>query len=108
MGKIVHIVLWKIKRPPAASSKPIEEVLAQARQAISALKSVPGPEYCHLGPPMMDDRAQGYDWGLYSIFASKEDLKTYAVSEAHVKVVTENVRPLTEAGVLAYDFELDD
>ena len=78
--EIVHIVLWKIKRPPAASSKPIEEVLAQARQAISALKSVPGPEYvrvpsnyclnrliggtqCHLGPPMMDDRAQGYDWG---------------------------------------------
>ncbi len=31
--------------------------------------------------------------GLYSVFKSAEELQKYAVSEAHVKVVNENVRP---------------
>jgi hypothetical protein len=67
----------------------------------------------HLGPPLMDARAKGFDWGesktavprevygteltpaagLYSVFSSREALDKYAVSEAHVKVVTENIRP---------------
>lgn len=31
--------------------------------------------------------------GLYSVFSSPEALQTYAVSEAHVSVVTEHVKP---------------
>lgn len=31
--------------------------------------------------------------GLYSVFSSKEALQEYAVSEAHVKVVTDHVKP---------------
>ena len=34
--------------------------------------------------------------GFYSVFSSKEALQTYTVSEAHVKVVTDNIRPNTE------------
>ena len=64
---------------------------------------------------MLDARAKGFDWGmppprvghrgltwslgLYSVFASKEALQTYAVSDAHVKVVTEAVRPNTEGAL---------
>lgn len=37
-----------------------------------------------------------WDEGLYSVFSSREALDKYAVSEAHVKVVTENVKPNVE------------
>ncbi|KAK8847588.1 hypothetical protein IAR55_005447 [Kwoniella newhampshirensis] len=109
MGKIVHIVLWKLRRPSSSSSSSIsgaEDVFAQAKSAIANLKNVPGPEQFQLGPPLLVARAKGFDWGLYSVFASKEALQTYAVSDAHVKVVEEHVKPNVE-DVLAYDFELD-
>ncbi|ORY34006.1 hypothetical protein BCR39DRAFT_518103 [Naematelia encephala] len=107
MGKVVHIVLWKLRRPSLLTSTSTEDALAQAKKAISALKTVPGPETLTLGPPLIDARAKGFDWGLYSIFTDKDALQKYAVSEAHLKVVTENVRPNVD-DVLAYDFELDD
>ncbi|WVR04791.1 hypothetical protein IAU60_001803 [Kwoniella sp. DSM 27419] len=97
MGKVVHIVLWKLK----GSS------LDAAKEAISALYKVPGAETMKLGPPLIDARAKGYNWGLYSTFASPEALQKYAVSEAHVQVVENNVKPNVEE-VLAYDFELDE
>jgi len=81
--------------------------LSRARSEISLLKKVPGPEVMHLGPPIVDGRTKGFDWGLYSVFSSPEALQTYAVSDHHVKVVTENVRPNTE-DVMAYDFELEE
>jgi hypothetical protein len=34
--------------------------------------------------------------GLYSVFSSPEALQKYAVSEAHVSVVTEHVKPNTD------------
>lgn len=66
-----------------------------------------------LGPPLITERAKGFDYGtsssemgesqsrangagLYSVFSSPEALQKYAVSEAHVKVVNENVKPNVE------------
>ncbi|WVQ79867.1 hypothetical protein IAT38_001967 [Cryptococcus sp. DSM 104549] len=105
--EIVHIVLWKLKRPTVLTSTPVEEVLAQAKKSIAALKDVPGPELMQLGAPLIDARAKGFDYGLYSVFSSADALQKYAVSEAHVKVVKENVLPNVD-DVLAYDFELDE
>lgn len=49
--------------------------------------------------------------GLYSVFSSREALDKYAVSEAHVKVVTENVRPNvdgeSESSVSSFGFETE-
>ena len=58
--------------------------------------------------------------GLYSTFADRAALDKYAVSEEHVKVVNERVKPNVEGepmglfrvlaltvDVMAYDFELD-
>ncbi|ORX36660.1 hypothetical protein BD324DRAFT_626696 [Kockovaella imperatae] len=104
MGKVVHIVMWKLKQSAASAGS---EGHKAATQAISALKTVPGPETMQLGPPLIDARAKGFNWGLYSVFASREALDKYTVSEAHVKVVTENVKPNIE-DVMAYDFELDE
>ncbi|WWD21678.1 hypothetical protein CI109_106164 [Kwoniella shandongensis] len=100
MGKIVHIVLWKLRKQAG------EDGFAQAKAAIANLKTVPGPETFHLGPPLLDGRAKGFNWGLYSVFASPEALQTYAVSEAHVNVVEKHVKPNVEE-LLAYDFELE-
>ncbi|WVO16684.1 hypothetical protein L204_104364 [Cryptococcus depauperatus] len=105
MCKIVHIVLWKLKRPSALSSVSAEEFLAQAKTAIGALKNVPGPEYMHLGSTLIDGRAKGFDYGLYSVFSSAEALENYAVSEAHMAVVREKVQPNVD-DVFAYDFVL--
>ncbi|WWC68146.1 uncharacterized protein I206_102069 [Kwoniella pini CBS 10737] len=96
MGKVVHIVLWKLKGN--------QEI---AKQAISALYTVPGAEVFKLGPPLLDGRAKGFNWGLYSVFSSPDALQKYAVSEAHVKVVENNVKPNVE-DLIAYDFELDE
>lgn len=65
-AEIVHIVLWKLKRPSALTSTSTEEVLAKAKEAINALKNVPGPESVHLGPPLLDARAKGFDYGTGS------------------------------------------
>ncbi|KAK4687843.1 hypothetical protein P7C73_g2268, partial [Tremellales sp. Uapishka_1] len=122
MPKIVHIVLWKLKRPSILTSTSTEEVLLQAKAAIDALKKVPGPEtvglfvsarlvshscaiQLTLGPPLLDARAKGFDWGLYSVFSSAEALQEYAVSKAHMDVVINNVRPNVD-DTLAYDFEI--
>ncbi|ODO07837.1 hypothetical protein I350_03416 [Cryptococcus amylolentus CBS 6273] len=124
MPKIVHIVLWKLKRPSVLTSTSTEQVFAEAKKAISALKDVPGPETLHLGGPLIDARAKGFDYGwsasislyialkstlagLYSVFSSAKALQEYATSEAHLKVVKENVLPNVD-DVLAYDFELEE
>lgn len=42
--EIVHIVLWKLKRPAGLSGAAAEEALNKAKSAIAKLKEVPGPE----------------------------------------------------------------
>lgn len=63
LPEIVHIVLWRLKKPGLLTSTSTEDALAQAKRAIGALKQVPGPEVMHLGPPMIDARAKGFDYG---------------------------------------------
>lgn len=62
-AEIVHIVLWRLKKPGLLTSTSTEDALAQAKKAIGALKQVPGPEVMHLGAPMIDARAKGFDYG---------------------------------------------
>jgi hypothetical protein len=44
MLEIVHIVLWKLKRPTGLSGAAAEDALVKAKAAIANLKTVPGPE----------------------------------------------------------------
>lgn len=50
----------------------------------------------HIGPPLIEARAKGFDYGLYSVFKSREALDTYAASEEHVRVVKEKISPFVE------------
>jgi hypothetical protein len=42
--EVVHIVLWKLKRPSGLTGPAAEEALSKAKAAIANLKNVPGPE----------------------------------------------------------------
>lgn len=44
IAEIVHIVLWKLKRPSGLSGSAAEEALSKAKAAIGNLRGVPGPE----------------------------------------------------------------
>lgn len=43
-AEVVHIVLWKLKRPSGLTGPAAEEALAKAKAAIANLKNVPGPD----------------------------------------------------------------
>lgn len=47
----------------------------------------------HVGPPEIEARTQGWNWGLYSVFEDRAALDKYAVSDAHTDCVKEHVRP---------------
>lgn len=84
--EIAHIVIWKLK--PFDSPEHEQRVKA----GIAELKNVAGPEHMTVGPPAIEGRNQGYNWGLYSVFPSREALDKYSVSEHHVRVVNENIK----------------
>ncbi|CAE7208965.1 unnamed protein product [Rhizoctonia solani] len=129
---IIHIVMWKLKGSPDAdveSNPPTTFTDATAtgviqatqeqidaykedskREIAEALIKVPGPlAPMQFGPPQLPERAKGYEFALYSRFKDLETLRTYAVSDAHMSVVNNIVKPRTVPGeTMAYDFELPD
>ncbi|KAL7409210.1 hypothetical protein BDY24DRAFT_404047 [Mrakia frigida] len=104
--KIIHIVLWKLAPPPSTltSASDVAAHTQKIHDGIAKLLTVPGPLEGFVGPPKIADRAKGFDFGFYSVFADAEALQKYAVSDAHMKVVIEDIRPNT-VDVMAYDFE---
>ncbi|KAJ9107592.1 hypothetical protein QFC21_001051 [Naganishia friedmannii] len=77
MGKIVHIVLWKLKDTP------------EARSQVEKIKDLPsaGRIVCEMGDNKIvgEQRSQGYNWGMYSVWNSYEELHAYAISKEHVE-----------------------
>ncbi|CAE6423017.1 unnamed protein product [Rhizoctonia solani] len=129
---IIHIVMWKLKSQPddATGSQPpstftdatatgvIQATQEQIdafkenskREIAEALSKVPGPlAPMQFGPPLLPERAKGYEFALYSRFKNLESLNVYAVSDAHVSVVNNIVKPRTiPEATMAYDLEVPD
>ncbi|KAF8604612.1 hypothetical protein BDV93DRAFT_555470 [Ceratobasidium sp. AG-I] len=55
--------------------------------------SYAGPLTMELGPPLLPERAKGFDFGLYSRFKDKAALEAYAVSKEHMDAVINIIRP---------------
>ncbi|KAB5595731.1 hypothetical protein CTheo_744 [Ceratobasidium theobromae] len=112
--------MWKLKTQPAtpsgsqssatdATQEQIHEFQEKAKREIAAaLRQVPGPlATMQFGPPLLPERARGYNFALYSRFKDRAALDAYAISEAHMSVVNNVVKPYTEANeTMAYDFEV--
>lgn len=69
--------LWKLKDTP------------EARSQVEKIKDLPssGRIVCEMGDNKIvgDARSQGYNWGMYSVWNSYDELHTYAVSKEHVE-----------------------
>ena len=78
---IVHVVMFKLKEEDKkANLLKIKAVLEQLPKTIEELISM------EVGINF-DESERAYDLSLYSTFKTKEDLKSYAVHPAHLKVV---------------------
>jgi len=96
---IVHIVMFRFKDENKAQNiEVVKKRLNELEAKIDSLKSM------EVGVNFTDsDRA--FDLSLYSTFDTKEDLKSYAVHEEHLKVV-ELIKELTiESKVVDYILE---
>ncbi|KAN0062940.1 hypothetical protein ACQY0O_004761 [Thecaphora frezii] len=100
---IVHIVLVKVK--DAVIHNGFEEFKDKCNQ----LKHVPVAaqklKEHKWGPPAYTGRTQGYNWGLYSLFATREDYEVYRDDEEHKNFSKTVILPNADE-VLAYDFEI--
>lgn len=96
---IVHIVMFKFKEENKAQNlEKVEKELKALLEKIDVLKSIEvGIDF------NQSDRA--FDLSLYSTFATKEDLQTYAVHPAHQEVVQLIKSVTSESKVVDYIFQ---
>lgn len=96
---IVHIVMFKFKEEDKASN--LELVKTKLNELVSKIDELKSME---VGIDF-DQSARAFDLSLYSTFATKEDLKAYAVHPEHLKVV-ELIKSVTlESKVVDYTLE---
>jgi hypothetical protein len=95
---IAHVVLFKLKE-----SSPEAEKTALLRELVGLRTAVPGILEASAGANF-SARARGYTHGFVVRFGDRRALETYLTHPAHVRVVEERVKPLSE-GVLALDYE---
>ncbi|KAI8799685.1 stress responsive A/B barrel domain-containing protein [Cladochytrium replicatum] len=101
---VVHVVAFKFRADAAAEL----EVTVQKFKKLAA-SGLPGLIKLSFGPTFTTERARGYTHALVAEFTDREALQVYTVSDIHVQVVTENVRPLLEPvpdASLALDYEI--
>ncbi|ADN09474.1 Dabb family protein [Sulfurimonas autotrophica] len=96
---IVHIVMFKFKdENKALNIAKVKDKLESLEKSIDVLKSI------EIGINFNEsDRAM--DLSLYSTFENEEDLKTYAVHEEHLKVVSFIKEVTVESKVVDYILE---
>ena len=93
---IVHIVMFKFKDENKTENlKLVEKKLNDLVDKIDVLKSMEvGIDF--------NASERAFDLSLYSTFETKEDLKTYAAHEEHLKVVELIKRVTQESKVVDY------
>ena len=93
-GKIEHIVLAWLKQPGNAGDR--AKLIAAAKSLKAQIKEV---QSLDVGLAVPSDRPvvdSSFDVGLVMSFNSKADLDSYGKNPAHVKALTEVLKPLTK------------
>ncbi|KAI3617844.1 hypothetical protein CBS9595_003753 [Malassezia furfur] len=99
----VHIVLVKVKQQVLSNG--FEEFKARL-ETLRDLQ-VTKEEVLQLkwGPPVWDARAHGFNYGLYTVFRTREGLERYKEDNDHKDFAKMNLIPNVD-DVLAYDLEV--
>ncbi|MBK8576521.1 MAG: Dabb family protein [Elusimicrobia bacterium] len=99
MSALEHVVLFKLKADAPETKK------TDLMKSLVALQGViPGILYASAGVNF-SARAQGYTHGFVARFKDRTALDHYISHPAHVAVVEQKVKPISE-GVLALDYEI--
>lgn len=99
-----HIVLLKLR------SDVTEEQIQALNDGVASLVKIDGVESATVGSMFIEDWMQdrrgdqGINYGIRVRLTSKECLKNYQIHPDHVRVIKENIAPLLDAPVLAYDW----
>ena len=117
---VVHIVLFKVKSQVLSNGWEEFQARAETIRDLAVVKDV--CQDMRLGPPVWDTRSHGFNYGLYSVFATMDDLVRYKEDNDHKEYVLchshqihqdepapehrRYARGRTDADLLAYDFEL--
>lgn len=97
MTPIEHVVLFKLKADAPAAKK--DDLMTSL---VSLKETIPGILHASAGENF-SARAQGYTHGFVARFKDRAALEAYIVHPAHVAVVEQKVKPISE-GVLALDY----
>lgn len=106
---IIHFVLFKLKSPSEATPEQLKDIKEKARREIAeALSKVPGPsEPMQFGPPLLPEKAKGYDFALLARFKDRKALDDYADSPEHLSVVNDVISSRAElAETIDYDLQI--
>lgn len=93
---LTHIVFFKLKDKSEAASKELKDKLLGLKGQIPVLK------YIEVGTDIIHSE-RSYDVALYTKFDNLEDMQTYQVHPAHVKVA-EYINSVKESAV-SIDYE---
>lgn len=99
MSPVEHVVLFKLKADAPEEKKEglMKSLLALKESIPGLLQTSAGTNFC--------SRAQGYTHGFVARFKDRAALDYYMSHPAHVAVVEQQVKPISD-GVLALDYEL--
>jgi len=117
---LVHIVLFKVKSQVLSNGWEEFQARAETIRDLAVVKDV--CQDMRLGPPVWDTRSHGFNYGLYSVFATMDDLVRYKEDNDHKEYVLRHSHQIhqdepapehrryaqerTDADLLAYDFKL--
>ena len=96
---IEHLVLFRLK-----ADTPLHQAEAMLRHLLDLQSRIPGIVHASAGVNF-STRSQGYTHGFVVRFTDRDALARYQTHPAHVAVVEQYVKPLSE-GVLALDYDL--
>lgn len=99
MSPIEHAVLFKLK-----ADAPEADKVGLLKSLLALRDTIPGILHVSAGVNF-SARAQGYTHGFVARFKDRAALDAYISHPAHVAVVEQKVKPLSE-GVLVLDYEL--
>ncbi|WFD20928.1 hypothetical protein MCAP1_003183 [Malassezia caprae] len=98
----VHIVLFKVK--PQVLNNGFEEFKARLETLRDLQITKDVVKQLKFGPPIWDTRTHGFNYGLYTVFETREDLERYKEDNDHKDFSKMIILPNVD-DVLAYDME---